>query len=385
MAIILILEDEEIWLARHNLRLTQAGFKCRYTALAKEAIELAKDPEIRITLIDEILYVPPVPNDELKRELQRWSGSDVIHEINKFRSDMQFILVTSAPRLRSQGNLDTLTHETARLRRLKGVIDVIHKHSIDIDPDYEYGWLIKLLKDSQKSPSDGQITTPRVLVGLGVPDVMLQTFRDQYKQKHHKEYRSNRVFLNQFFREIGVDEVRLGKSVRDFLVKLEKGNQAIEKKIFIEMAGSKQLAPTDIKSHTSAFQILMQLALHAECGEELVFREQDYDYKPRKTNFDGAINPDLDSRVIEDFSFAYDEGGRKRLHEGVQIEKILPKRSPLKTEISRLRNKLATLNIAPARQVFPEGNDGIYRPAFETGIFLYKAENKKQIKKQISN
>ncbi len=89
-----------MWLARHERRLSQAGFKCRSTQLAKEAIEIGKtDFSVKFALIDEILYVPPLPVDKTQCELQRWQGSGVIREIAALRSDIQFIVVTSAPQL----------------------------------------------------------------------------------------------------------------------------------------------------------------------------------------------------------------------------------------------------------------------------------------------
>lgn len=56
----LILDDDELWLTQHERRLTQAGFKCRSTQLAKEVIDIVKtDPSIKFALIDEILFVTP--------------------------------------------------------------------------------------------------------------------------------------------------------------------------------------------------------------------------------------------------------------------------------------------------------------------------------------
>ena len=50
---ILILDDDEMWLARHERRLSQAGFKCRSTQLAKEAIEIGKtDVSVKFAFID---------------------------------------------------------------------------------------------------------------------------------------------------------------------------------------------------------------------------------------------------------------------------------------------------------------------------------------------
>jgi hypothetical protein len=135
---ILILDDDEMWMARHERRLIQAGFRCFATQNSAEAIDLGK-----FALIDEILFVPPVPLDENQRELQRWQGSGVIREINNLRRDIQYIIITSAPQLRSQGELPLFTRETSQLRRQTNVIDVMHKQDIETDPDHEYQWLIE--------------------------------------------------------------------------------------------------------------------------------------------------------------------------------------------------------------------------------------------------
>jgi hypothetical protein len=98
---------------------------------------------IKFALIDEILFVPPVPSDISQAELQRWQGSGVIREITNLRRDIQFIIVTSAPQLRSHGDLQLFTRETSKLRRQTNVIDIIHKQDIEADPDREYRWLIE--------------------------------------------------------------------------------------------------------------------------------------------------------------------------------------------------------------------------------------------------
>jgi hypothetical protein len=53
------------------------------------ASPLGESTSIKFALIDEILFVPPVPIDGNQRELQRWQGSGVIDEINNLRRDIQ--------------------------------------------------------------------------------------------------------------------------------------------------------------------------------------------------------------------------------------------------------------------------------------------------------
>lgn len=59
---ILILDDDERWVALHERRLRGAGLECRSTLSADEAIKIIQsDKSIEFALIDEILYVPPIP------------------------------------------------------------------------------------------------------------------------------------------------------------------------------------------------------------------------------------------------------------------------------------------------------------------------------------
>ncbi|MUG96965.1 hypothetical protein F7734_33360, partial [Scytonema sp. UIC 10036] len=164
---VLVLDDEETWLARHERRLRQAMLLCHATQDAKEAIKIAKtNPSVKFALIDEILYVTPIPVVEEQRELQRWQGSGVIREIVAQRSDIQIIVVTAAPVSRSEGNNQLFRRETAKLRRQKGVIDIIHKSDIEEDPEGSYQWLIDLLKKPPLSVK-ADVVTPKVVIGLG--------------------------------------------------------------------------------------------------------------------------------------------------------------------------------------------------------------------------
>ena len=149
---VLILDDDELWLSTHELRLTKAGLICHPTQFAKEAIAAAKrNPLIKFALVDEVLYMPPIPIQEEMRELQRWQGHGVIREIHSVRPDIQFVVITDAPDLASVaqgGDRQVFGRKTAKLRRQVGVIDLIHKIDIQVDPDSSYGWLIDLLKRS---------------------------------------------------------------------------------------------------------------------------------------------------------------------------------------------------------------------------------------------
>ncbi|HAZ46824.1 MAG TPA: hypothetical protein DDW76_30745 [Cyanobacteria bacterium UBA11369] len=361
---ILILDDDEKWLALHERRLRQAGFKCRATQLAKEAIEIAKtDPTVKFALLDEILFVPPVPVEGKTGELQRWQGSGVVREIANHRRDVQIIMVTSAPQLRSQGDSKLFTKETAKLRRQRGVIDIIHKQAIDEDPDGEYGWLVELIS-RPLSDIKIEIVKPRLLIGLGVnPEVLNGS---KYKR------------LRQCLKETGTSEYELDGTVKRFLGKL----QPTEKAVFIEMPGSKKLDRTSsIKPDSQSFQILEILAQRSEQRSEVEICEQDYHYAARKSGTGVDTSTELDRRVVQDFAFGYNSQGRKGLQLGVQIEARSHTSSRLKVAIHRLSQQLVKLNVGTPGQLF-SSDQGCYRPTFDLGIVLYAIEAGKQQKKR---
>jgi hypothetical protein len=356
---VLILDDEEKWLALHERRLTQAGLTFRSTQLAREAIDIAKAfSTVKFALIDEILYVPPVPIATEQREFQRWQGSGVIREITAQRSDIQFIIVTSAPLLTSKGDNQSFRQETAKLRRQRGVIDIIHKQDIDEDPNGSYGWLIDLLKRPQL-PTPTETAQPRVLVGIGVSADIL----DGAKYKR----------LRSCLKDLGASEFELDTSVERFLSQLK----ATEKTILIETPGSKKFDRCpQIKSNSQTFRILEFLARRTEQRTEVIVREQDYQYSSRKTIKGIDTTSELDQRSVQDFAFGYADDGRKRLQSGVQIEGKAEQNSRLKVAIHRVSQQLDKLNVGPARQLFNFEQNG-YRPTFETGIILYTTDTKK--------
>lgn len=352
---ILILEDDELWLARHERRLKACGFEWRSTQRALEAITIAKtDPSIKFALIDEILYVPTAKEDDLK-ELQRYQGSAVVKQIAKYRSDIQTIIVTSAPELRSKDNTRVFRRETAKLRRQRGVVDVIHKQDIEDAPDEAYGWLIDLLK----RPSTGErveIVKPRLLVGLEVPADILNGAK--YKE------------LRTLLLELGAGEANLPDSVDGFLIGWEKSSN-LGKTIFIEMPGSKRLAPCpNIKSDSQNLKILEILACRAAKKEEVTISRQDYLFSPRKSGKKGDPPPEYDSREVKDFAYQVGDDGRKRLREGVQFEGQ-PKRSdPFKLQMNRLKDLLFSLNMGDRKDLF-KVEQGCYYPLFEIDIILH--------------
>ena len=350
---ILILDDDEKWLALHERRLRQAGFKCRTTQFAKEAIEIAKtDATVKFALLDEILFVPPVPVEGKTGELQRWQGSGVVREIANHRSDLQIIMVTSASQLRSQGDSQLFSKETAKLRRQRGVIDIIHKQDIDENPEREYTWLLDLI-NRPLSAIKIEIVKPRLLIGFGVkPEVL-----NSSKYKH----------LRPLLKETGVSEYEMDATVKRFLARL----QPTEKAVFLEMPGSKKLDRTSsIKPDSQSFQILEILAQRAEQGAEMKICEVDYHFSSRKSSTGVDPNAELDRRVVEDYAFGYNSQGRKGLQLGVQIEGRSQTSSRLKVAIHRLSQQLVKLNVGTPGQLF-SSEQGCYRPTFELGIVLY--------------
>lgn len=355
---ILILEDDELWLARHKLRLVEAGLDCYATQDSKEALKVAKtDPSIKFVLIDEILYVPPVPPKEKDRELQRWQGDGVIREITAQRSDIQFIVISAAPQIASDdqdGDRQIFRRETQKLRRRQGVIDIVHKIDIEEAPDATYGWIIDLLKRSQIT-TKAEVVTPKILIGLGFNKETHEAIAEQLGVSPRK------------FLPIGplLKKADSSKVLDSFFQKAE------EKTVFLEMPGSKRLEKLKVfKSGTSAFQIISFLAVQAEKQADIFITENDYKHKSRKSKQAVFVDPNYDAPENRDFAVGYDSDGRKRLRKGVQIEGKSEQSSPLKVAIHRLSKQLHKLNVGPARQLFNFEADG-YRPTFELGIVCY--------------
>jgi CheY-like chemotaxis protein len=364
---ILILDDDEMWLARHERRLTQAGFKCFATQSATEAISLGKSQtSIKFALIDEILFVPPVPSDISQAELQRWQGSGVIREITNLRRDIQFIIVTSAPQLRSHGDLQLFTRETSKLRRQTNVIDIIHKQDIEADPDREYRWLIEDIFNRPQLDADlQQNLKPRVILGLGFEDTTFAAMSEQIDRK-----RTNYLPLAPFLANLPHPEKFTNQLI----------DRCQEKCIFIEAPGSKKLDRTSfIKADSQSYQILQTLALQSELHQPVTIREADYKFTPRTTKETADIDADIDTRSVTDFAYEYSDSG-KHLSDGVQLEYRPKPSSRLKVAISRLKQDLAKANVAPPDTLFTTDRDG-YAPTFELGITIYLVKQGKKHRK----
>jgi hypothetical protein len=362
---ILILEDDEMWLARHKLRLMEAGFQCYATQDAKEAIKAAKtDPAIKFVLLDEILYVFPFPIKEEERELQRWQGSGVIREITAQRSDIQFIVISAAPQLASDeedGDRQIFRRETQKLRRRLGVIDIVHKIDIEESPNDTYGWIIDLLKRSQVT-TKAEVVTPKILIGLGFAKEAHEAMAEQMEVTRKKF-----LPITPLLKKAGTPAV-----LDEFFRKAE------EKAVFLEMPGSKKLEPIkEIKPSSSAFRILSFLALQTEKQAEIIIRDGDYKHSRRKTKQAISVDPDYDAVENRDFAIGYDDEGRKGLRSGVQIEGKADQNSPLKVAIHRLSKQLHDLNVGPARQLFNFVEEG-YQPSFELGVVCYAIRSNKK-------
>jgi CheY-like chemotaxis protein len=353
---ILVLDDDELWVALHERRLEQAGFICHSTQDAKEAIKIAKtNPTVKFALIDEILYVTPTSETEEQRELQQWQGTGVIREICAQRSDIQIIVVTAAPVFLSDGDNQLFRRETAKLRRQKGVIDVIHKSDIKEDPDGSYDWLINLLNQPNVS-ANTSVVTPKVLIGLGFTSDERQAMAEQMNMPK-KQYLSIAPLLEK------------GKSEKAKLKILDNfWERAKEKSVLLEMPGSKKLDPlSGIKAESSAFQILACLAKKTELQTPVIICEQDYKCSPRKSKPQVDDIPEHDPSSVRDYTY----------ENGVQFEGGTSKNSPLKVAIHRLSRQLSKFNVGPAGKLFmykPE--DKGYHPCFELGIVLYTIKNR---------
>ncbi|MBN3957456.1 hypothetical protein [Nostoc sp. NMS8] len=142
---VLILDDDERWLALHERRLKNAGIDYYPTQHSTDAIEFAKNNNTKIALIDEILFVPPVFNEQ-EGELQHWQGRGVVREIINHGLDTQFIFITSAPNKRGKLTEKEFWQEVVSLKILPGVVEVINKQEIDHNIEDSYERIINFIR-----------------------------------------------------------------------------------------------------------------------------------------------------------------------------------------------------------------------------------------------
>jgi CheY-like chemotaxis protein len=357
---VLILDDDEGWLARHERRLVQAGITCRSTQDGAEAIKIAKtDPLVKFALIDEILYAQAQSPEDLGQELQAYQGNGVIRQIAAQRSDIQVVVVTAAPKIKGENNQDAFRRETTKLRRQRGVVDIVHKIDIEENPNSAYDWIVELLKRPPASNS-AQVVKPKVLIGLGFSKEEYEAIAEQ-SGVTKKRHLSLEPLLRQGNRE---------KILQMFW------DKAKEQSLFLEMPGSKSLDEVkDIKP--SERKILEFLAKQTELQAEVIIRERDYPSASRKSKkVDVAEGTDLDPLSVKDHAYAYDDSnGRRQLRSGIQIEGRQEHSSSLKVAIHRLKQSLSQWNVGPAKHLFIHEKDG-YRPQFELGIVVYAVKAK---------
>ncbi|MEM7064352.1 MAG: hypothetical protein AAF572_14450 [Cyanobacteria bacterium P01_B01_bin.77] len=360
---VLILDDDELWLALHERRLKQAGFDTYTTDQSKEAINALKTRHaFKFALIDEILYVPPIPVHEEDGELQSLQGTGVIREVNKYRSDIQFIIVTSAVQKTGGADVQTFRREMTNLRRHPGVIDIIHKLDIQEDPEDSYAWLIDLLKRS-KNTTNARVVTPKILVGLGFPREQHEAMAEQMELKR-RQY----MPIAPLLKKGGANKVL--NSFWDL---------AKEKTLLLEIPGAKKPERLSIRPNSSAFKILSFLAQQTELNKEVLICDQDYEHARRRSKpKDDSVTAEIDDRAVRAFAYGYDsKHGRVGLNAGVQIEGGIQKNSPLKVAIHRLSKQLQEMNVGPSKKLFDFDGRG-YKPTFDLGIVTFAVRSSKK-------
>ncbi|QLE57461.1 response regulator [Nostoc sp. TCL26-01] len=145
---VLILEDEPIWLTLHKDQLEKAGIHCYATQNANEAIEFAIRYNVKIALIDEILFVSPGQAGEL----QGLQGRGVLRKIIHHGLDTKFIFITASPYNKGQFNEPGFWREYVSLKILPGVVEVINKQEIEHNLEETYERIINIIHNLNQEP-----------------------------------------------------------------------------------------------------------------------------------------------------------------------------------------------------------------------------------------
>ena len=128
---ILVLDDDESWLEKHALRLTQAGFEPESTQDGEAAIKFIRDDtSLRAAIIDEILEVP-----NKSGSYQLVQGKKVVKYIKSKRLDKFLcVMVTNAPYEFSKDKKDII--KISQEFENETGVKVFHKFMIEKKEDY---------------------------------------------------------------------------------------------------------------------------------------------------------------------------------------------------------------------------------------------------------
>lgn len=170
---ILVLEDDEHWLAKHTLKLKQAGFEPHPTQWGEEAKKFIREDtslDIRGAIIDEILEDPKGSGGP-----QVVQGSEVVRYIKLKRSDVLCVMVTDVALKRSK-NKEEVIGITEELKKASGV-EIFHKILLEKD----YNPLIGYLRNNIK-PTPQKTAKVIFVIGIGQDKVY-------YVKKEHAAFR----------------------------------------------------------------------------------------------------------------------------------------------------------------------------------------------------
>lgn len=386
---ILILDDDEKWLAMHVLRLQKAGFECHSTKLADEAIKYAKEKAgVKLAIIDEILKLPACDGGGMQ-DLQ---GNDVARKISGLRPDIQIVMITAKPLDHSGGNALEMLKIADELRTPGIVHDVLHKPSFEANPDRAYQLLIDLLQWlAETAPQfKGRGT---VLVSYGLAADLIDEFVGPRKPI---------VLLKELLQKAELQNV-------DTKGLIEKTSDK-DKAVFIHHSSRRRAAVCPgIKPGTQLFRILEKLAWDSETDKTVEIHESDYEpshsgsrsqgvdaerleIRRGMAGVDQGVLADDDSTdadasvarqqrsVGEDFMWGNPESEDERdvhsIGPGSQMTgRSTKKQSILKTPISRLRKSLRDAGVTSKEDpVFEETGHRAYRPTFQLGIAFFRVE-----------
>jgi len=389
---VLVLEDDEMWLALHERQLRKAGIPVVLVEDGAEALELASsDPTIVAAVIDEIMLGQDLMGSDVVRKMRRKRPSDWPR--------VKVVMVTSKPWQAAEGDFIVLGNETEQLMRVSPDVErVVYKQYVYEDGAFHedrYQWLVDFLKQCLRSP-DTVLPKPEVLVGLGIRPELLNHMIHATRRRwarfaevwekcaplalERADEREAKIELlrDQFLREDAPGWLGERHQVK------KKTRCVIEKKIFLFYRDSGNLRPCDqVKPGGRAFRVLLTLALKREIeGGDPHIGSKEYDVPLRGEPVSPSAGPPArDPHAVRDFAFGRGDDGDR---DGVEFHPPPSAPGALRTAISATRRILQLADdehperLSVCSEPFRYDREyACYRPHFDISLVLYAVKEGK--------